>query len=360
MNDSRFSWQQGSPAEDGFDSKRLQVWQDELIRHNTKCLLLIRNDRIVLEWYAPGYGPDIAHYTASLAKSLVGGMSLALAMDDDLIHPRQKAADFIPSWRADPQKSQITVEHLATHTSGLVDAHQDNVPHNHEEGWMGAFWRGRDPDSGCNSYAIAINEAPLVAEPGTKFIYSNPGMAALAYAVTASLQGTAYPDIRTLLKQRMMRPIGVDDRTWSVGYGHTFMYNGLPLVANWGGGSYTPRAVAAVGRLLLRRGDWDGRRLLSEETVDRTLAHHGTPLPRRREVNRWPVPVLGWYTNADGVWPQVPVDTFCGLGAGHQFMAVMPSLNLIVVRNGGQLIPDAGTWRPIEELLLNPLMAALT
>ena len=55
MNDSRFSWQQGSPAEDGFDSKRLQVWQDELIRHNTKCLLLIRNDRIVLEWYAPGY-----------------------------------------------------------------------------------------------------------------------------------------------------------------------------------------------------------------------------------------------------------------------------------------------------------------
>ena len=41
-------------------------------------------------------------------------------------------------------------------------------------------------------------------------------------------------------------------------------------------------------------------------------------------------------------------------------MAVMPSLNLIVVRNGGQLIPDAGTWRPIEELLLNPLMAALT
>ena len=43
--------------------------------------------------------PDIAHYTASLAKSLVGGMSLALAMDDDLIHPRQKAADFIPSWR---------------------------------------------------------------------------------------------------------------------------------------------------------------------------------------------------------------------------------------------------------------------
>ena len=289
MNDSRFSWQQGSPAEDGFDSKRLQVWQDELIRHNTKCLLLIRNDRIVLEWYAPGYGPDIAHYTASLAKSLVGGMSLALAMDDDLIHPRQKAADFIPSWRADPQKSQITVEHLATHTSDwwMRTRIMSRTTTKKVDGSLLARSRS---DSGCNSYAIAINEAPLVAEPGTKFIYSNPGMAALAYAVTASLQGTAYPDIRTLLKQRMMRPIGVDDRTWSVGYGHTFMYNGLPLVANWGGGSYTPRAVAAVGRLLLRRGDWDGRRLLSEETVDRMLAHHGTPPPRRREVNRYRCP----------------------------------------------------------------------
>ncbi|MGI6082821.1 MAG: serine hydrolase domain-containing protein [Limnochordia bacterium] len=360
MNESRFAWQQGSPAENGLDGKRLQEWQDGLISHNTECLLLIRNDRIVVEWYGEGYAPDTVHYTASLAKSLVGGMSLALAMDGGLIDPLRKAAEFIPSWRDHPQKSQITVEHLATHTSGLADAHQENVPHNHEEGWIGAFWRGRNPDSGCNSYAISIDETPLVAEPGTKFIYSNPGMAVLAYVVTASLQETPYPDLRTLLRQRVMQPIGVEDRAWSVGYGHTFMYNGLPLVANWGGGAYTPRAAAAVGRLLLRRGDWEGRCLLGRETVDRMLAHHGTPLPRRREANRWPVPVLGWYTNADGVWPQVPVDAFCGLGAGHQFMAVIPSLNLILVRNGGQLIPDAGTWRPVEELVLNPPMAALT
>lgn len=97
MNESRFAWQQGSPAENGLDGKRLQEWQDGLISHNTECLLLIRNDRIVVEWYGEGYAPDTVHYTASLAKSLVGGMSLALAMDGGLIDPLRKAAEFIPS-----------------------------------------------------------------------------------------------------------------------------------------------------------------------------------------------------------------------------------------------------------------------
>jgi len=32
-----------------------------------------------------------------------------------------------------------------------------------------------------------------------------------------------------------MRPIGVPDAEWSVGYGETSEVEGLPLVASWGG-----------------------------------------------------------------------------------------------------------------------------
>ena len=38
-------------------------------------------------------------------------------------------------------------------------------------------------------------------------------------------------DVRTLLRDRIMRPIGVRDEDWSIGYGATYTVDGLPLVA---------------------------------------------------------------------------------------------------------------------------------
>ncbi len=55
-----------------------------------------------------------------------------------------------------------------------------------------------------------------------------------------------------------MEPLDVPDQGWSVGYGTTTTVDGLPLVATWGGGSYSPDAVARVGRLLLHQGRLGG------------------------------------------------------------------------------------------------------
>jgi hypothetical protein len=51
-----------------------------------------------------------------------------------------------------------------------------------------------------------------------------------------------------------MRPLGVPDAEWSCGYNKTFPVDGLPLVGSWGGGSYSARATARIGRLMLRLG----------------------------------------------------------------------------------------------------------
>ena len=53
----------------------------------------------------------------------------------------------------------------------------------------------------------------------TSYAYSNPGMAALAYAVTASLNGAPQTDIRALLKARVLDPLGIPESKWSIGYG---------------------------------------------------------------------------------------------------------------------------------------------
>ena len=74
----------------------------------------------------------------------------------------------------------------------------------------------------------------------------------LSYAVAASLKEAAIKDIRTLLRDRVMRPIGVPADEWSCGYGKTEEVDGLSLVASWGGGSYSADATARVARLMLR------------------------------------------------------------------------------------------------------------
>jgi CubicO group peptidase (beta-lactamase class C family) len=116
---------------------------------------------------------------ASAAKALVGGTSLLLAMADGRLRANEPASKYIPSWREHPQKSKITIRHLATHTSGLEDSSVPGIAHPNEPGWKGRFWK-REPDP----FTIAINEAPLLFAPGQGYEYSNPGMAALAYAVT--------------------------------------------------------------------------------------------------------------------------------------------------------------------------------
>ena len=124
-----------------------------------------------------------------------------------------------------------------------------------------------------------------------------------------------------------MRPIGVPDEHWSVGYSTTFAVDGLPLVGSWGGGNYTARATARVGRLMLREGDWEGRRLISAEAVRSVTRDAGTPGNCG----------IGWWNNNEGGFPELPQDAFWGSGAGHQVVFVVPSLNLIAVRNGNTL-----------------------
>ncbi len=132
------------------------------------------------------------------------------------------------------------------------------------------------------------------------------------------------------------------------------------LVANWGGGSMTPRVIARLGRLMLQHGEWEGKRILNPEVVKTALTYAGMPKPARSETNLAPASGLCWYTNEDGIWPDVPRDAFAGGGAGHQLLIAIPSGDLIIVRQGEHLEGNrkADFWGPVYQRLLKPLMAA--
>jgi hypothetical protein len=55
----------------------------------------------------------------------------------------------------------------------------------------------------------------------------------------------------------------------------------------------------------------------------------------------------------------VPKDAYWGLGSGHQILLVIPSLNLIMVRNGADMGGNGARDRNVvNTLLFEPLVAA--
>jgi CubicO group peptidase (beta-lactamase class C family) len=123
---------------------------------------------------------------------------------------------------------------------------------------------------------------------------------------------------------------------------------------------------------MLRQGNWEGKQLLSPAAVRLVTSDAGTP----------GICGIGWWSNNEGSCARMPKDAFWGSGAGHQVVVVVPSLNLIAVRNG-QALADAPTppdspqrpqpayrmgsaeWcseysQPTHKWLFEPLMEAIT
>src|SRR4030095_4675726 len=129
--------------------------------------------------------------------------------------------------------------------------------------------------------------------------------------------------------ERIMQPIGVPDAEWSVGYGKAFVVDGLPLVPTWGGGAFTPRATARIGQLVLHDGIWEGKKLLSKDAVRQVTTDAGL-------IGNCG---MGWWSNGGQRYTRMPQDAIWGAGAGDQLLLVIPSLQLIMVRNGEELTP---------------------
>lgn len=341
-----FEWQSAAPESRGLSASKLDGLRDHLAAHATKAFLLVRDDRIVHEWYSADHSATKTHYTASMAKALVGGVAVAVAMNDGRLTIDDPASKFIPQWRNDPVKAKITLRHLGSHTSGIDDAEADKLPHDKLTGWKGDFWKRLPPPR--DPFTLSRDIAPVVFSPGERILYSNPGIAMLAYATTAALKDAPESDLRTLLRERVMRPIGVPDSEWNVGYGQTVTVDNLPLVGSWGGGGFTARATARVARLMLREGDWEGRRLLTREAVRAVTSDAGLPGSG----------AIGWWSNNDGAVASLPRDAYWGAGAQHQIVLVIPSRKLIAVRNGGALA-GASYDNARDTLFFQPLMNAV-
>jgi hypothetical protein len=91
-----FDWQPASPHSQSMSMAALDGLKDRLAAATTKAFLVVRNDRLIYEWYSPDHSATTKHYTASMAKAIVGGLATAVVLTDRRIALDDKVSAYVP------------------------------------------------------------------------------------------------------------------------------------------------------------------------------------------------------------------------------------------------------------------------
>ncbi len=312
--------------------------------------MIVRHGQLVHWWGEI----DKRQQMKSVTKSM-GGIVLGLAIDQSKLTLASKGVDFIPTFGTPPDTNtaagapSITIAQLATHTAGF--------------GKDGGF-------------------VPLEFPPGTTWRYSDGGLNWLGDVLTTLYQ----EDLIGLTQREVWAKLGLnnggtntDDVFWRTPIKRPPTRNGGTLVFRElaSGLDANVNAMARVGLLFLRKGMWKEQRLLSEAFV--TQVH--TPLDANAGLQLhdpagFPKALTDygvlWWTNKSKQLANVPEDAYWAWGLGESLIVVIPSLDLIIVRNGGQspddVSPNARTWNDdhwdgnpaVLAPFLDPIMAATT
>lgn len=300
-------WETATPESQGMNAAALDAAAAYAEKAGGGSGCIIRHGYLVKEWGDPKKRADIK----SATKGSLGATLLGLAIDDGLVGLEDRAVKHYPKIGTEvPANSrdwldQITVRHLATMTAGFDD--------------------GRPPK--------------LTYRPGTSGIYSNDGANMLAELLTLRF----HEDLSPVLKRRVMDPIGAspDDWAWRANSFRAKTIEGLASREFASGLTITPRALARIGYLYLRGGEWDGRRILSQDYI--LQATRPTDLP-----TYVPFYAFFWGSNGKGTFPEIPRDTYWTLGLGDSVVIVCPSLDLVAVRLGtgskASQLPGGEEW----------------
>lgn len=266
----------------------------------TTAVLVVQNGRIVAERYRPDFDMHTSQRTWSVAKSIAGTV-IGAAVEDGLI--RLDAPAPVPEWQrpGDP-RAAITLDRLLRMNSGLNSDHAGN--------------RTDALYFGGATVADTIAGLPLVAPPGQHFRYSNNDIVAATRALSHVLgegeRAQAYPFNRLLWRIGMNRTVPETDPS-----GHFILSSQV-----W----TTARDLARLGLLHLADGMWNGERVLPAGWTD-TVRRHTAAQPARG----FGYGMTWWTFPADSGLPQ---DSIIAQGNRGQFVVVIPSRQLVVVRRG--------------------------
>lgn len=297
-------WDVASPEDHGMDPAALERARDYAFAGgmNTQGVVVVHDGVIVAEWYADGAGEESWAASWSVAKSFTSAL-VGIAVDDGLIPSvDEPMTTWFPEW-AGTDREAITLRDVLQMSSGL------QWVEDYDPGAVGASDIIRLVLDERDQLAYAAGR-PAAAPAGSAWSYSS-GDAMLLSGVIEQATGMPAGDYA---RQEIFDPLGMDRVEWWRDVpGHTLTYCCLDT---------TSRDFARFGLLYERQGAWGDEQVVPRAWVEESL--DAAPHSGGAYGYQW------WLDEAAGL----PDDTFAALGHDGQYIFVIPSLDLVVVRNG--------------------------
>jgi len=274
----------------------------------THAVVVLYDGKIIAEKYAQGFNRNSRMMGWSMTKSVTNAMVGVLVKEGKL---KTEDPAPVPEWQGDERKN-ITLNNLLQATSGLA---WDESYFNPASDFHQMFIHSDDK-------AAYVANRPLENPPGTVFEYSSGSTNIIARIIRQAVGDEAYyrfPQEKLFHKAGMYSFIIEPDASGTyVGSSYSFA---------------SARDWARLGLLYLNDGVANGERILPEGWVRYSTTPSRAALRGEYGAKIW-LNAGAPNNPMDRLYPELPTDTFLFDGFEHNFVVVVPSKKLVVVRLG--------------------------
>ena len=288
-----FEWKRSSPEESGIKREVIENVFSSFDDDVYSCVI-IRDGKIVDEYFKKGYGRSSVFTLQSCSKSITSAL-VGIAIQQGYIKSVDDyAADYLPELAKTkyPAMKKITLKQLLNHTSGLLGT----------DSKIWSQWRS------SSNWIDFILSRPMTANPGSYFEYST-GNTHLLSAIVENATGKKLLDYAN---EVLFSKIGISSAELGTD----------PQGIGDGGNGFSMTAydMGRFGQLFLNNGKWDGVQIVLEKWVK-----DSTSVQARRNGSRYG---YQWWLRNYGKEGYLGYNA---QGYGGEYIFVVPQLNLIVV-----------------------------
>jgi CubicO group peptidase (beta-lactamase class C family) len=298
------------------DEKALDALEVEARATDSAALVVISDGKLVRDvWFSRRKDPI---QTMSITKSVLS-LTAGCLVDAGKLDVNAPVGRYYPEW-AHGEHENVRVLHLLTHSSGIDEGKN-----------TGSIYASR-------SFVELTLRSKQIHEPGSHFEYSNRGANLLAGLIARA----AKEPTEKVAARCLFEPLGITRYWWSKDKtGQVHGLAGLHLL---------PRDLAKLGQLVLDKGEYDGKRVISAEWIAKSTGALAAVQPRNRRLGMmwWLLPEWSeraldaqlfaeW--RAAGV-PQPFIDTVRPL-VGRRFRTTLELVNSLRERFGD---PSLKEW----------------
>ena len=294
------AWQTLSPQSLGWCDANLADLQAFLQQANTKAFIILKNGRIVTEWYFDGHTRDTDHVWNSAGKTITAFL-IGKAQEKQQLSIHNPSSDYLgEGWSSmsREQEQEISVWHHLTMTTGL----------NFQI---------------TNLHCTLPTCLDYLHEPGSFWYYHNAPYTLL----TEMVEGASSLTINDYARLELLDKIGMDGSYQTLGYNRIFRS--------------TARSMARFGLMIQEQGTWAGVPIMQDTEYFRDM------IQPSQDIN----PSYGylWWLNGQQrvqlpglaqaipgpMIPDAPAEVIAALGANDQTLFVWPSEKMVILRMGG-------------------------